>query len=384
MRLEFSHEFFEQFARESKDNPDSAKTPDSAKNEAANELGKSLMSAESMAFDLGLGNPDIELSLQLNYLETGTSNLRPGRLGGAPRPIPPQFWQAYAIAPLTLVSTGVDDQAMTELESAWGGSLKAFFDQIHRSSGMTPELSERVTRASGDIPEHFRFTFSQPAFFPPRSSEPSKHGRAAKDTGPSWYLIGFAGSGERYKAGTDVLLEASKAKPSSSPTTRWVRIDKRPPNLPPESIVLRTDTPGKDPSFTLALPTPEWIWLLVASNQNELFSQARRLLPTLSKPAQPDPVAQAAFAPDPLLAMTVNLVALKNTLGDRLSNINFANLPARGTAPIFLRVTGQRQQRADHPTLSITLHSHWTPAAFADLLGLIKINQALTADEHPP
>ncbi|MFZ5890846.1 MAG: hypothetical protein ACOY0T_07335 [Myxococcota bacterium] len=351
---------------------------------------ESLSEAQRLAVDVKLLEQDVELGIAFEYLADGKSPLLEAWLGEPNKePLPAQFWPLLDQASIAFASAGTDPQT-AKAAAGSSGTAAQIFEELTVSSGIPRELLARMTRELGDVfPHRYRFVFFQSGALPGLRSNSAK---ANAGNANSWMLLGLAGSGDRYKAGLNVLLEASKRAPvargpsKNPPQARFVLVNKRFPDLPNESFIYRSETPTGTTYFTWVLPSADWVWLLSARSERQLLDQARALLPKLRDPVAPDKEQVALFGDKPpLLALSVSLAGWQNLDTKSLSKVDLTTLPFGGSARIFARANGERRQRESGATFSLELWSRWSPAAIADIVALIKLRAKAkreTASEH--
>lgn len=331
---------------------------------------EALLPAESMAVNLKLLEQDVELGVELDYLADGTSPLREAWLGAAQkRALPAQFWQIIDVSRLSFVSAGADEKTAQAFTHARTNPVQRFFERLNLDAGIPRELSERMAEKLGDVfPEGYRFSVSMGGSHLPALIETTT---ATRSSG-AWTLLGYAGSGDRYRAALDVLFAGSK---------RFVRLNKRFQDLPQESIVFRADAPSGKGSFVWVLPGPDWIWSLSADSEASLLAQARSLLPHLRTAANPDEEQTSAFAGEPpLLAGSITLSAVREMFPESMRDVD---LPFGGATRVLFRVLGERRPAQPHDTLALSIWSRWSPAAIADLVVAIKAYQRRTTTTAP-
>ncbi len=358
-----------------KDHDANAEAADSPEHELLGELAK----AESIEFELTFFEHDAELAVQLNYTESDTSPTVRAWLGKPPAPFPPQFWQTLDLFPIAVGNTGTDEATTKEFLSL--PAVAGFLESLNIVGGVSPELAAEMLAASGQfIPERLRFTMGvagpMPYLTRKARARVSGNRKAAKAAQRYSMLMGYAGSGENYLKGMDVLVQASKNKPAAGskepPAARWFRINTVPRDLPGESALFREECPDKSAWYTWVLPTADWVWVMSATNELDLLGQVRRALPSLQQTANPSERAAAALGADtPLIGMALSLAAVETTYG-WLSDYDVATLPFGGSSRVFVSVSGRSTQVAGKPGVAARIASRWSPAATADLAELIK------------
>jgi hypothetical protein len=383
-------------------------TEGTASYRAGHQLGRewmrTLLAADAVGVEAKLGEPDIDLSVELAYRDLSLApELAAWLRASAQGPqLSPEFWRLPADSAFGFAFAGVDEPTahatlepmLSRVEQDFGQSLgpaplpkAAIHDWVEVLRALLPNQGRFVV-AVGRLPLPIA------ASARPNPKSVLGAGSAPTDRSGDWIAFGLAADPVRYRDAVERLLTLYRERPESTtastasaasatsaprpPDFLLTRVPKLPAGLPAGSELLRygavapPKAGGKPlpPDDVLIVPSSGWVWILVSASDATLVPLAQRLLTASaddSLASRDELTPLAAGAPAVLGTLSfAGLLAWGDDAAGRGAS-RAATLPFGGTSRLPVRIVSE----ASGDALSLKIWSRLSPTALADLRALI-------------